>query len=223
MFKKLVLLSKKAHKELSFAKDEKLEFAKDLKLIPLGLDEVLDFTGLLPVIIKDNEFVVVSGLPWTDSVFYNNENIFLKTPLILQAYPFLMVNAKEGDKNVKAVGIDEEALKDGIKIFNDNDLSEISKQKIKIAELFDKEKEKVKLLIQDLKKYDLLEKRNFEVKLEEKSKPLLSDFYVVNREKLLKLDQEILDKWLKNGVLFLLESHMNSIKKITNLFKLPKK
>ena len=82
----------------------------------------------------------------------------------------------------------------------------------------DKDKANSTRLINELKKYNLLDKRSFEIKIEDGStKSLLSDFFVVNKQRLYELDDETIVKWVKNGWLFVIESHMASISQINTL------
>lgn len=220
MYKNIELLQK-GLSALKF----KEEYNFNHKLIPITLTEFTNYN--LPIIIsggKKQEFLLMSALPWQDSIFYKKDCSILKEPLIYQMYPFIYVNAKEegSDKLVKALAVDKNGLNENydISIFEDNDLSKKTKQKANAAKKFGQLKEIEEKIIQTLKKFEILETKEFDVKIEGKEpKSILKDFFVVNLEKLYNnLPQKILNEWKRNDWLFFIEYHVHSIKNIENLF-----
>jgi len=219
MYKNIELLNKKEHKAL-FCKSN-YEF-KD-KLVPITLKEFVRYN--LPIIIsggKRQEFLLIAALPWQDSLFLKKDCSILKTPDIYNMYPFTYVNAKneQNNKLYKAIAIDRDGTSENgeIPIFENDDLSKIAKQKVEIAKQFFELKEIEQKMIDELKRYELLDKREFDIKLKDTTKPILKDFYVVNRNRLYSLDERILKEWEKRNWLFLIEYHINSINNIENLF-----
>jgi len=229
MYKKVELLSKSNHKGLTLNPLKSLEFAKDIKLVTLGLSEVSKLSSLLPIIISGGEtqqFVAFSGLSNQQSYFSTSRCQDIYIPMLLRGYPFLMVDSmQEGneEKKFRAVAIDTESEFVGTdknyKLFEeDGKLTKFAQSKISMVQNLDKDKANSTRLMGALKQYDLLDKRSFEIKVEDGStKSLLSEFYVVNKEKLYKLDDEIIVKFAKNGWLFTIESHVKSIENINTL------
>ena len=228
MYKDIELLSKKAPKDLKYDADKSYEFAKDLKLVTIGYNEVKRYSSLLPIIISGGnvqEFTLFCAFPWQENIFYKEKSKLIDIPLLLRAYPFLMVDAKEEGnekKKFRAVAIDKTAFgaDKSIPLFENDELSSYTKQKIKLAEELDRNRFGAKLLIDELKKHNLLIKRSFDIKVKEnESKTILSDFYVVDKEKLYKLDDKLLVNWAKKGWLHIIEAHIESIENITKLLR----
>jgi len=229
MFKKVELLSKSEHKDLGFNQVDNFSFAKDIRLVSVGLSEVSKLASLLPIIISggnEQQFVVFSALSNQDNYFSTNRCKDIYIPMSLRGYPFTMVDAYEennNDRKFRAVAIDTGSEYVGEdkehKIFEKEEkLSKFAQSKIQIIQNLEQDRLNAKRLIDELKKYDLLDKRSYEIKLEDgRSKSLLKDFYVVNKEKLLKLEKDILFKWIENGWFYTIESHINSINNINTL------
>jgi hypothetical protein len=231
MFKKIELLNKKDHQNLSLNKIPKVDFAKDLKIITLGLSEVSKLSSVLPIVISGGdrqEFIAINSLGSKKGYFCENTPLEIYIPKFLKAYPFIMVDSKEEentDRKYRAVGLDVESDYVGenkeYKLFKDEQyLGTYAKEKVQYVQQLEKDRLNSKLLLEELKKNNLLDKRSIDVKLEDDmTKTILSDFYVVNKEKLYKLDDKILLKWAKNNWLFYIVSHIESIPNIQYLLK----
>jgi len=219
MYKNIELLNKKEHNALFFKSD----YQFNDKLVPITLKEFVRYN--LPIIIsggKRQEFLLITALPWQESLFFKKDCSILKTPDIYNMYPFTYVNAKneKDDKLYKAIAIDKDGMSENgeIALFENDDLSKTAKQKINIAKTFFELKEIEQKMIEELKRYELLDKREFDIKIKDETKPILKEFYVINRNRLYNLDERILKEWEKRNWLFLIEYHINSINNIENLF-----
>jgi hypothetical protein len=231
MYKKLELLSKSKHKNLELDELKDLDFAKNIHLVTLGLSEVSKLSSILPIIITGGEvqqFAVFTALSNQENYFTTNSCKDIYIPMSLRSYPFTMVDTyEEGkpDKKLRAVALDIEnkyiGSKKTHKIFTkDGILGNFTKNKVQTAQNFEQDKFNAQRLISVLKENELLDKRSFEIKMQDgKVKVLLSDFYVVNKEKLFTLEDALLLKWARNGWLFTIESHINSIEQISTLLK----
>lgn len=226
MYKKVELLNKKEHKDLSIDKVDDFGFAKELKYAPIGLSEIAKLSSKFPVFITggdQNHFSVLLAVGENDNYFSLNNRYEDRRyiPNILQTYPFLMVEAKEnkGDKTFRAIALDVESSYIGkdkeLPFYNNEKETEIFTNKIKLTQHFDKDRFSADELIKVLKEYNLLDKRDITLKVDEREpKTILSDFYVVNQERLYQLDDTILLEWMKKGWIYLLENHMRSIENI---------
>ena len=231
MFKKVELFSKTNHKDLSLANMISLEFAKDVKIIPLGLSEISKVSSFLPVIIsggEENQFVAYCALSNQTNFFSKEEYKFTYTPMFFKSYPFLMVDSYEENnekRKLRAIAIDTQSPLVGTNnpntIFDEKgELSQFGARKIQLVQNFEKDRINGKKLISELKKHNLLDTREFAIKLNnDEKKVLLSDFFVVNKQRLYELDDTILLSWTKNGWLYIIESHINSIQNINTLLQ----
>jgi hypothetical protein len=229
MYKKVELLSKSNHKDLTIDSLENLDFAQDIRLVTIGLSEISKLSSILPVIISggdEQQFVVFSALSNQKNYFSSKRCEDLYLPMSLKGYPFTMVDSYEEDnedRKFRAVAIDIKSEFVGkskkYKLFvEDGKLGSFAHSKVQMVQNLDRDKANSQKLISELKKYNLLDKRSFEIKVEDGStKSLLSDFFVVNKQRLFELEDEILVNWAKNGWLFAVESHINSIAQINTL------
>ncbi len=227
MYKKVELLSKKDHSNLRIDKIEGFEFAKELNYIPVGLSEIAKLATKFPLFITggdNNHFSALMSVGTNDNYFSINRKYEDKrfVPIYLKTYPFLMVEAKDesSDKVFRAVAIDVESPFIGedkaFKLFeSDEKETGALDQRIKLVQDFDKDRFHADELVKVLKEFKLLDKRDVTLKIDEgEPKTILSDFYVVNQERLYKLDDKILLDWLKRGWIYLIENHMRSIENI---------
>jgi putative transposase len=227
MFKKVEMLNKKEHLGLKLDKIDSLEFTKELKFAPLGLSEISKVATRLPVLIsgKDRkEFVVLMSVLDNDNYFVDwKPGHATHIPAFIRSYPFVMVDAKEENddsKQFRAVALDIESPYVGedkaINIFeSENVPTKEAKHKMQIVQDLDLDRQNAHMLMMELEKNDLLDERSFDIKLKDgKSKKIVKDFWVVNKEKLYNLDDETISKWAKRGWIYIIESHIESINQI---------
>lgn len=232
MYKKIELLSKEDHLNTKFSKAKDLSFARELRFAPLGLSEIKKMSCDFPVVIsggEEQEFIGIMALGSKDNYLSDKgSDIDRYIPTMMKCYPFLMVSAKqEGEENktFRGVAIDTGSDLMGEKCeFNifeeENKLSVEAQQKMQMTQNYDLDRNNMKRLISELKVKDLLDKRDIEIKINDnESKKILSEFYVVNKERLNKLDDETLVKWYKMGWLCTIDAHINSIDNIKLLLK----
>ena len=75
-------------------------------------------------------------------------------------------------------------------------------------------------IIAELKKLDLLIKKDLRVKIEGKEeKVILEEFYVINMEKLLKLDDKIIAGFARKGWMGIFDAHLKSISNFEKILK----
>lgn len=226
MYKKVELLSKDLHKNLKISKIENFEFLGTLPFVTLGLSEVTKVASRLPVLITGGEkqdFAALMSVANQKNYYANwKPGTATYIPAALRAYPFVMVDAKEdgSGKVFRAIAIDrnEQFVADDKdqKIFeSENVPSKYAAGKMQLVQNLDKDKNNALKLISALKQFNLLDKRNFDIKLPNgETKTILSDFYVVNRERFYKLEDAILADFTRKGWTNIIESHIDSISQI---------
>ncbi|MBI3873845.1 MAG: SapC family protein [Arcobacter sp.] len=159
------------------------------------------------------EFIAFSGISPAVTIF-NKEGQYI--PFYARTYPFL--NAVLIDKNGKrqdVIGVDNSEYlgkKKANNIFKkDGELDTLASAKIKQIHELNRQRDISKKIIKEFIKYDLLIKKDFKVNYGEDSKVILDNFYIVNREKLIKLDDDILALWAKKGWITLIDMHIKSL------------
>ena len=88
MYKNLEVLDKTKFKTMKFTQVDVNEVAKNIGIVPLGYDEIIDMTYFCPVLIMgegESEFVAFTGIS-KDKNIYKQENILI--PTFCQTYPF---------------------------------------------------------------------------------------------------------------------------------------
>jgi len=218
MYKNIEVLNKEKFKAMKFADIKANEVAKNIGIIPLGFTEVIDMSAYAPVIImgkEEAEFVAFTGISKEVNIFRNN-NVYI--PTFPKTYPFLNTNVQDQNGNLKSVvSIDNGksvSKKKKFFIFNkDGELQEKTADKIKLLKELTRQREVSKNIIKELKSHDLLIEKDFKVKYKDGEKVLLESFYVINRDALIKLSDEILSKWAKKGWMSIIDCHINSLKR----------
>ena len=226
MYKNVELLSKEKHKDLKIARLDDFDFLESLPFISLGLSEITKVSMRLPVLITGGdkqEFAALMSIA-NQKNYYTTWKVGTATyiPAGLRGYPFVMVDAKQegSDKDFRAIGLDMNEKFIGkdkdIKIFEGDGVpSKYAQQKMQTVQSLDKDRSNAAKLMQALKQFDLLDKRNFDIKVKDgENKTILSDFFVVNQERLYKLEDAVLADFARRGWLFAVESHINSISQI---------
>ena len=216
MFEKIEVLDKAKHKNTSFDEVPYEEIGRHVGSIPLGFGEVLEMAPYCPIIISGKkehlEFIAFTGLNPNISIFLNSLPYI---PNYLKTYPFLnavLVDKKGSKKDVIGIVVDQSVAKNKEHpIFLGRELSKIADQKIEMIRNLNHQRDISKKIIRELQKYDLLEKKDFKVSFEEETRVILSEFYVVNRERLMQLDDAIVALWAKKGWITLFDLHIQSI------------
>lgn len=217
MYKNIEILDKKKFKNMKFDAVSTFEVGKFMGVLPLGFNEVIDMAKYCPVIIMGNddnlEFVAFGGLSPQVTIF-NDETIY--TPMFTRTYPFLNVMLKDKKNNLRSViGFDKGdacGTKKENKIFGaDGNLEKLASQKIEMVRELNRQRIIAKQIVLELKKYELLLEKDFKVTMGDKEKVVLNKFYVVNRAKLINLDDEILALWAKKGWITLFDMHIKSL------------
>lgn len=215
MYKNIEILDKKKHEKKSFETISAIDVAKASSYIPLGANEVLDMAAFAPVVItsKDGEFATYTGINSEVNIF-NSQNVYM--PTFVKTYPFLNIVVK--DKNEKlnnVIGIDISKYVSNNKknkIFSkDKSLEELAQKKIQAVRDLNIQRDISKKIVLELSKNDLLEKKDFKIIIKDKEHTLLKEFYVINREKLVKLDDSTLATWARKGWMSLIDAHIKSI------------
>jgi len=137
--------------------------------------------------------------------------------MFIRTYPFLNVMAKnEKDELVPVVAIDknkefvsEEAEN---QIFDkDGELEDIAKRKVELLRELNRQRDIAKKIINEFREHDLLVEKDFKVRFKDEEKTILNKFFIIDREKVNSLDDEVLVTWAKKGWISLIDCHIKSL------------
>lgn len=224
MYKNLEILGKEKFKDTKYNSVEVSEIGKNLGLIPVGFLEVTDMSAIAPVLIMgpedDMEFIGLFGLS-SEMTIFNKQDLL--QPLYVRSYPFLSVKAKTPEDELSnVIGIDnnEEYVGEdkATAIFGeDGELASEASRKIEMVRELNRQRDVSKVIVKALQENDLLVQKDFKVKAGDEEKTVLENFYVVDREKLYKLDEKVLLEWAQKGWLTLIDCHIRSLRNFTNI------
>lgn len=230
MYKNLVVLDKEEHKGLKLLPMDNLLFAKELSAIPLVLSEVKLMAKHYPIVFTNNESRTLKAL-----VSLGQTNLAVSTdgkwfgdyvPAELRKYPFMMVQSRTEVKK-EIIMIDESASilskSKGKQLYKKSgDASEILEKSVFFATEVERQMRTTDMLVKEIKKAGILEPKEISVKTESNIRPLVRGFSIVDEKKLAQLDRQLLKRWEEQGVMAIINIHLDSLKNIQTLFTLAK-
>lgn len=230
MYKKLVVLDKEKHKTLKLSPMEDLLFAKDTITLPLAYTEI-DMVGkIYPVVFSGDDalsFYALVSLGETNlAISEDGKWIGEYVPMALKKYPFSLAPYSE-NKGRSLILVDEESRlvsrSKGRQLFKKSgESSDLLKDIVKLMSYYDNAIHQTQTLAKEIQESGILKKQEISLEHEGEKKVLVSGFGVVDQEKLAQLDKKILEKWEKNGVMKLIQIHLDSLKNVQTLFELAK-
>ena len=225
MYKNIEILDKEKSKKLKFDNVDTTQIAKNVGLIPLGFSEVWYASHSSVVIIssgEDAEFLAFTGISSEISIF-NKSDVYL--PAFIRSYPFLNVQVKDDKEQLNSViAIDKNSDFVGEnKAYNiineDKSLSKEASIKIELVRELSHQRDVSKKIISELKSKDLLVKKDLRVNINNEEKTILKDFYVIDIDKLIKLDDKIISIWARKGWMSIFDAHLKSISNFEKILK----
>jgi hypothetical protein len=209
------LLNNITHKDLRIVTRRSAEFGDDIASVLTFPSEFRNILGEFPICIcKDPDsgkfhFAALMG-------FEDKENLFLVDdkwdasyiPLMLERQPFLIGQRQldsSGDEQI-LVHIDMESSRvsstDGELVFLEKGGNSAYLQRISsvLQAIYDGGKQS-QLFIEQLLKHELVESFSLDVELDDGSKNQLKGFYTISEEKLGKLPIDVLEGFMRSGML----------------------
>lgn len=229
MFKNVKVLRKENNFKNKYTAPSIEQKLQSSRVIPLGVNEVYAYSSVAPIIIsgsKIKEFALYCGLSASNNIFTKID--VLEEPQFIKNHPFLTIKVKnEKDEDVLVIGIDDDTNYIGedkdLSIFDEKqNLNKEFEEKLQQAKQLEHLRTVSKEIISELEKYDLLQKQSFNIRVNGDIKPILEDYYIVNKEKLNKIDSEVLVLWAKKGWIGIIDAHIYSIRNFKKLVDLVK-
>ncbi len=228
MYKNLVVLDKKQHKDLKLSQLKDLFFTKDVAFMPVVANEVALVGVAFPVVFttdKNPSLVALVSLGG-DNLAINAEGKWITSylPSYLRKYPFSLAATQE-NPDQKVVLIDEDApivsKSKGKQLFKkDGSQSETLSNAIKFLTEHENEAIVTSNLAKVIALSGILEDREISVGEGDEKKVLVNGFRVVNREKLNALSDDVLANWVRKGIITLIDAHLKSLDNIQTLFNI---
>ncbi|EEF26148.1 conserved hypothetical protein [Ricinus communis] len=229
------LLDSKLHKDYRLRPVQRYAFASHLLSIPLGLNEVVPVSrsGVVAIVRNNSgerSFSVITG-------FEEGENLLLDAngrwrggnhvPAFLRRYPFIPVQ-DPSRPDVLSVGIDLTCPdlntgNEGEAIFPayGTEQTPLLARVMQLLEAFHAESRASAALCQELHEAGLLIEREALVTLDgDEQQRRLGGFWIVDEQRLPGLDDELLLRWLRSGVMAVILAHIQSLENLQSLLPL---
>jgi hypothetical protein len=226
-YERPVPLNRTAHKDLRIKGLQNLKFAHSVHSVPLTCTEFPVTARDIPILFAGPD--IASAGPMALLGLRQNENLFLDTdgqwapgvyiPAFVRRYPFVLAEKPPGAEGDDFTVFLDEAYEgfndqEGDRLFQeDGSETDILKNAVTFLGEFQQHVARTKQFMDDLKKHDLLEARN--VRLERNGNVLnLNGLYVVNEEKLRKIDAATAHQFLLDGTMGWIYAHLLSLSNI---------
>jgi hypothetical protein len=226
-YERPVPLNRTAHKDLRIKGLQNLKFAHNVHSVPLTCTEFPITARDIPILFAGPD--EVSAGPMALLGLRQNENLFVDAdgqwaqnvyiPAFVRRYPFVLAEKPpevEGDDFTVFLDEAYEGFNsaEGERLFKeDGSETDMLKNAVNFLGEFQQHVARTKQFMEDLRKHDLLEPRN--IRLERNGNVInLNGLYVVNEEKLRKLDAETTHRFLADGTLGWIYAHLLSLMNI---------
>lgn len=226
-YERPVPLNRTAHKDLRIKGLQNLKFAHSVHSVPLTCTEFPITARDIPILFAGPDMasagpMALLGLRQSENLFLDNDGQWAQgvyIPAFVRRYPFVLAEKPVGTEGDDFTVFLDEAYEgfndnEGERLFKeDGSESDVLKNAVTFLGEFQQHVARTRQFMEDLRKHDLLEPRN--VRLERNGNVLnLNGLYVVNEEKLRKIDAETAHRFLNDGTMGWIYGHLLSLQNI---------
>lgn len=226
MFKSVVPITLKDHKDISVKPINGFSFAKEVNLASIMAHEFSRASSIYPIVfIEDADNfkpVVLFGLEQGENLFIDKENKWKSSyiPAIIRRFPFALAKIGDGTQYTVCIDKDSEYVNskgEGEALFNEDGTPSESIERVKkyLAEL-----QQMDLFTAEFAAYakekNLFTPLNMKVRVQKEMKNI-SGAYVINEERLNSLSDETFLEMHKKRYLSIIYAHLNSLAQIERL------
>jgi len=226
MFKKIVPITEKSHKNTKVKSIDNFDFVKDIHLASLMVHEFSRASSTYPIVFLEDKTsdqfkpVVMLGLQ-------EGENLFVKDgkwqasyiPAIIRRYPFALSKTKEDDKYVICIDQDSEFINEdeGQAIFNEDGTgSEVIERVKKYLTELQQMEMFTEQFCKTMKEENMFTPLNMKVKVGNEVKNV-GGAYVINEERFNSLSDEKYIELRQKQYNPIIYSHLSSLSQIERL------
>ena len=226
MYSKPEPLNPQAHGDLAMTStDAPFAFAFAANAVPAQVTEFGPASLSYPIIFAGDErtpLAILSVRP--------NENLFVTEgrfdpeayiPAFIRRYPFVVASNPGDDRVIVCIDVDAHFIKHGasegdVKLFENGEPTDYTKNAIAFCENFETERQRTESFVQLLKDLDLFVERKQMIQPNETdgtvAEPIeVADYFAVSEEKLKGLPAEKLAEMRDTGALQQIYAHLNSL------------
>lgn len=226
-YERPVPLNRTAHKDLRIKALQNLKFAHSVHSVPLTCTEFPVTARDIPILFAGSEMdsagpMALLGLRQSENLFVDTDGQWAQgvyIPAFVRRYPFVLAEKPadvEGDDFTVFLDEGYEGFndKEGERLFKeDGTETDMLKSAVSFLGEFQQHVARTKQFMGDLRKHDLLEPRN--IRLERNGNVLnLNGLFVINEEKLRKIDAQIAQQFLADGTMGWIYAHLLSLQNI---------
>ncbi len=230
IYQKFVALNKDTHRNHKLKLITDLSFTADLQTVPLLPTEFIEAAKEYPIVFVKSEQGTADFQPMLLLGLAAGENLYVEAdgawkaryvPAFIRRYPFILA---ETSKDQFTLCVDSEFPgfneTEGTPLFDANGESEFLKGMIQFVTNFHRDAQLTNAFAAKLHALDLLEEKNLKAEIKDGREFLVRGFYVVNEEKLHKLDAGKVHELFSSGELALIYAHLISLSNLNRLVDL---
>lgn len=214
-------VSSTRHRQWAVETTRDFRFAAETNSVPLMGAEFARAALEYPIVFAGNEGKV---MPVAMLGVENNINLYVNEqgewqsryiPAYVRRYPFIFSSTDEGKTFTLCLeesypGLNQDGR--GNRLFDDEgEQSQYLKGVMKFLQDYQAEFNRTRMLCEKLKELDVLEPMQAQLKLKSGKQVSLTGFQTISREKLHKLEPEVLSKLIQNGAMELIHVHFLSL------------
>lgn len=226
MFKEIVPITIKNHKNTKVKPINGFSFAKEIHLASIMLHEFSRAASIYPIVFLEDsekdEFkpVVMLGLEAGENLFLDGDKWKASyIPAIIRRYPFALANTGEEDKYTICIDNKSEFLneKEGEALFNEKGEASEAMERVKkyLSELQQMERFSSEFC-KYFKENNMFTPLNMKVRVGNEIKNV-SGAYVINEERFNSLSDEVFIEMRKKRYVSVVYSHLSSLSQIERL------
>ena len=91
--------------------------------------------------------------------------------------------------------------------------------KVELVRELNRQRDISKKIIAELKSNDLLIKKDLRININSEEKTILSEFYIIDIQKFVQLDDETVASWARKGWMGIFDAHLKSISNFEKILK----
>ena len=230
LYNDVIPLSSQDHANFKLQVRPKMPFLAETHAVPVTIDEFVMVQRHMPIVFSSGDNPVplaLMGLNQGVNVFLDENGELAGTPVYMPAYarryPFLLAKLREDseelslcfDPTTDIIGEYDE----GEALFEGGEASETTKSLLQFCEQVETSGHRTVAFVQELVDAEILMEGEVAIDTPNSDKPFVyRGFQMVNEEKLKEIRGDQARKWVQNGMMPLIYSHMMSLQLVRDIF-----
>ena len=219
LYDKPVLLSKEAHGNMGLSRsDQPFAFVRDVKGLPVVVDELQTAQKHYPIVFSDFEspvLIAVVGIIDDQNLFVNDAGEWAADhyiPSYARCHPFAFAR-REGDEYAIVIDESSKSISSSPEtpFFDGDDLSESVQQRVDFCGQLNEARQRTLKFGERIKELGLLNGQRVAQTLDDGSEVKIADYVSIDPSKLQELDKDTLQELHKDGSLSVIFAQIFSL------------